>query len=155
MFIRNKAYRFYFFIVAYCLAFASLAFFGTVEIENTYRPQKIISQKTMDQIAAITKNKALYSLPRMDVTVPSIQGPDHHLRLGINLQIDIKNLDQFADFQPRVSDRIVGFLNREDVASFQGPNGLQNLRNSLLFEANQASGPILISDIIFREFVLR
>lgn len=151
----RKSNKFYFFVMSYASVFSLLAFFGTIEATRRHVEQERVTKETADQIAAITKNKALYRMPRMDVTMSALQGKSHHMRLGISLEIDQKNMDLFNDFQPRVSDRIVDFLDHQNIDAFEGPKGMYNLRHDILSEVNKASGPVVISDIIFREFVVR
>ncbi len=149
-----KANKFTFFVVAYAALFAALAFFGTEEAAQLRGERESIAKLAAERLTAFTKNKAVFNLPRMDVTMTAMQGEAHHVRLGISLEMDKKNMDRFEGYQPRVSDRIIDFLGHQDIDEFTGINGMDKLRNDILFEANKASGPVVITDIIFREFVV-
>jgi flagellar basal body-associated protein FliL len=150
----RKPNRFSFFVVGYATTFALLAMFGGIEATRMQAQQEHIQKVAADKIASVTHNKALYALPQMDVTMASGSSA-HRLQLGISLQMDKNNLDRFRDFQPKVSDRIVAFLDHQNMDDFIGERGMTALRNDILFEANVASGPVAISDIIFREFIVR
>lgn len=143
----RRSNRLYFFIAGYTLVFGFLASFGYVQVANVREAQK---QEYEKQAHA----KTFFSMPRMELTLSSYAGVAHHARIGLNLQIDQKNLSRFEDFQPRVSDRIINFLNHQDIEELRNPNQMYDLRHSLLYEINAASGPVPVSDVIFREFVV-
>ncbi|MDP9127661.1 MAG: flagellar basal body-associated FliL family protein [Pseudomonadota bacterium] len=146
----RKHNRLYFFIAGYTLVFGFLASFGYIGITNI---QKDIKRK--HELAETGSLKTFYTLPRIDLTVGSFAGEMHHARIGISLEMDMKNLDQFEDFQPRVSDRIVDFLRQQNIEDIRRPSKSRELRHDLLHEINAASGPVKVSDVIFREFVVR
>lgn len=146
--------RFHLLVAGYAGIFAILAFFGAVEASRMHDEQIHVQKETADKIASVTHNQVLYNLPQMDVTV--IGGISaHHLSLGISLQMNKDYVERFSDFQPLVSDRIISFLGHEDIYDFNNPHGMSMLRKDLLSQANAASGPVVISDVIFREFVVR
>jgi flagellar basal body-associated protein FliL len=151
----NRSNRFNFFVAGYSAIFALLAFWGGIEAARYHDEQRHITKEVEKQVDAATKGKELYKLPRMDVTMSALQGETHHVRLGISLEMDKKNTDKFIDYQPRVSDRIISFLDHQNLDEFTGPHFMYNLRRDILFEANKASGPVVISNVIFRELVVR
>jgi len=151
MAIRKKTNRLFFFITGYTLVFGLLAYFGYVELR---RVQDAKDEKQRE-VVYNPLGKSFYRLPRMDLTLASFRGDMHHVRLGINLEIDQKNVIRFEDFQPRVSERIIEFLGRQDVDKIGRPAAARELRHDLLHVANEASKPVPVSDIIFREFVVR
>jgi flagellar basal body-associated protein FliL len=148
--VRKSNGRLYFFIVGYTLCFALLASLGTIEVGNIQEAQWEKQQRELLN----PNGKFLYALPRMELTLPSLQGNTHHARIGITLEIDEKNMQRFEDFQPRVSDRLIQFFHQQDIDELDKPSMMPKLRRNLLKEANSAS-PIKISDIIFREFLVR
>jgi len=153
--VNLKSNRFYFFVVGYAALFAMLAFFGTEEAARLRGERTNIIKEAESRLDALTKHKVIFNLPRMDVTMTALEGETHRMRLGISLEIDKKSVETFEGYQPRVSDRIVNFLNHQDINEFTGSNGMDKLRNDILFEANKASGPVVINDVIFSEFIVR
>jgi flagellar basal body-associated protein FliL len=153
-FIRNA--RLYSFIAGYVLVLGCLAYFGYVELSEFEETQKQKAHAAKhEDLASTNALKTYYTLPRMELTLSSFEGETHHARLGISLEIEKINLERFADFQPRVSDRIINFMRHKDIEEIRKPAAMFTLRRDLLHEVNQASAPIPVSDIIFREFVVR
>jgi flagellar FliL protein len=151
-----KSNRFYFFVAGYSVLFGTLAFYGAEQVTGSHMRQVHIDRETEAHITAATGDKSLYQMPRLELTMQAFEGQQsHHVRLGINLEIAKDKIERFQGYEPRVSDRIVGFLGHEDVNRFEGPDGITKLRHDILPEINQASKPIVVSDIIFREFVVR
>src|SRR5580704_6813245 len=102
----RKSNRFYFFIAGYVFVLGMLAYLGYYEVVQFREVQEAKARAAAhEDIPALTSNKALYRLPRMELTLSSLQGDTHHARIGISLEIDKDNLERFADYQPRVSDR--------------------------------------------------
>jgi flagellar basal body-associated protein FliL len=68
--------------------------------------------------------------------------------------MDKNSVERFEGYQPRVSDRLIDFVGHQDPDALQSVRGMHNFRRDILYEVNKAS-PIRVSDIIFREFIVR
>jgi flagellar basal body-associated protein FliL len=151
-----KSNRLYYFIAAYTLVLGFLASLGYVEIGKLHEEQEKKARESVhEEVVATASNKALYRLPRMELTLPSFESGPHHARIDISLEMDKGNIERFNDFQPRVSDRIIDFLRQQNVDEIRRPSFTPVLRSDLLKQINMASSPIPVTDIIFREFVIR
>ncbi len=157
----KKTHRPYFFITAYVMVLAGLAALGYFEanrFEDAKNSKPIAAQIAASHESApsvATNSKGFYRLPRMELTLSSFEGETHHARIGISIQVDKNNIERFADYQPRVSDRIIDYLRHQDVSEISKPSAMFDLHRDLLEEINEASDPIRVSDIVFREFIVR
>jgi flagellar FliL protein len=106
-----------------------------------------------DQVAGDAKQ--FYRLPRIEISVPDTNGALHFTRIGINLEIEEKNVARFEDYAPRVSDRLIHYFEQTDAETIGKANTSHRLRRNLLEEINDASKPVQVSDLVFREFVVR
>jgi flagellar basal body-associated protein FliL len=136
--------------MAYLLALVALAFVGyklggyTVEIEH----QAVATKNTY------ASDVAYLSLPRMTMSITSVDGQAGRLRMDISLEVEKKNMLQLEGVAPVISDRIISYVRKLDVDDMRSTNAVTKLRMDLLREVNSASFPFPVVDIVFRQFLV-
>jgi flagellar basal body-associated protein FliL len=98
---------------------------------------------------------AYIELPHITIALPSLKtGLSGNVRLDIALAVENRYAAKIDGFRPRIADRLIDYCSRQNFDEFTSPRSLLWLREDLLQEANIASAPFPIKDIIFRKFVV-
>lgn len=141
------------FVVAYVMVLIGLAVTGYILSDYTIR------NEAAHKAAITNKNFAtdigFLDLPRINTSLPSgAAGRSGHLRMDITLKVEQKNLPRIEDFEPKITDRIVSYVQRLDMEDMQEKDSLPQLRKELLRQVNSASYPVPVIDIVFQEVVV-
>ncbi|MFY9287308.1 MAG: flagellar basal body-associated FliL family protein [Alphaproteobacteria bacterium] len=139
------------FMTAYFAALLGLATMGYGVGDYTIRAhQKSQAAKNNN----FTTDVAFLTLPRMNFSILSQDGRPGRLRIDMTLEVEQKNIARLEDYQPRITDRLSTYVRRMDMDDIRRPNAAVSLRKQLLKEVNNASYPVPVMDIIFRQFVI-
>jgi flagellar basal body-associated protein FliL len=140
-----------FFVAAYITGLLVLAcvgyFYADYQIQIDHR-HKAEEQRFRSDVAYV-------SLPRMNLTLGSSDGHKiGRVRLDVSLAVEKKYLEKIQGAEPRIADRLVGYLQNVDFDELSQPKSTIWLHRRLLQEAAAASAPLPIMDIIFQQFVI-
>ena len=95
-----------------------------------------------------------YELP--DLTVNLASGGSRFLRLRVVLEV--KNEEAKAklkEIQPRLIDDFQVYLRELRPEDLRGSAGSYRLRHDLLLRANQAAQPVVVENVLFKEFLVQ
>gem|GEM_PF-1805452 len=95
----------------------------------------------------------IYELPSVTISLAKRGIRAGSVRMTIDIEVSAKDVDRLESYTPRIMDRIQTRMSDVTPNEFKGRANLSSLCKTLLWEANQASGPIMIFDLFFKEFV--
>ncbi len=95
-----------------------------------------------------------YEMPVVTLKMMNADMRGGSVRLGINLEVDAKDTALVESYLPRIMDRLQAFSQRLTAKDFQETPELRWLRGELLIEINQASGPVHVRGLSFRELIV-
>ena len=113
------------------------------QAEEEKKPSKAEPQKSF-----------FYELP--DLTVNLASGGSRFLRLRVVLEV--KNEEAKAkleEIQPRLIDDFQVYLRELRPEDLRGSAGSYRLRHDLLLRANQAAQPVVVENVLFKEFLVQ
>lgn len=146
-----KAKRINPFLVAYVVCLMGLAVAGYMVGDYTIRAEL---HKTLRQ-EYFTTDLALYDLPRININMTSNSKTNsNRLRVDVSLEVAKQDLAKLSRVQPRITDRLVTFMRKQDIEEVRPPTAMVWLHRVLLEEVNDASRPVPIRDIVFRQFIV-
>ena len=139
------------FLITYVIALVGLAAVGY------YVAHYEIHNDRQHQEKYFATDLAYYDLPRISLTLASIGSStaSGKVRMDISLEVNEKDLDKLQDFQPRIMDTIINHMRQYDADDVKPSNVSSQLHENLLNVVNQASKPILIHNIVFRQFLVQ
>ena len=95
-----------------------------------------------------------YELP--DITVNLASGGSRFLRLSVVLEVkNEKAMEKLKKIQPRVIDDFQVYLRELRPEDLSGSAGSYRLRHDLLLRANQAAQPVVVENVLFKEFLVQ
>ncbi len=111
-------------------------------------------QRDEDAQKTVISDIGYYNMPRMNLTLsPSEGGESGHVRIDLALEVEKKNMGRLDSFRPRIADRLVTYVRQQDISTLRETDTRRDFREGLLREANKASYPVPIIDIVFRQMV--
>lgn len=100
-------------------------------------------------------DRSFYNMRRTSINVGgSFTAAHGAIRTAISLEIEEKDADLINNYAPRIMDRVQNYMGSVPIDDLRGSASLEWLRRELLWEVNQASGPVRIFSVNFREFLL-
>jgi flagellar basal body-associated protein FliL len=139
------------FAVAYIFSFTALAAIGYCVGDYSFRTQ---AHKMSVPNSVIAADTAYYDLPHVSLTINSVAGDSDLLRLDMSLEVQKSDLARLDGIQPRISDRLVEYLRKQDIETLRQASKEHQFKDELLEETNKASYPVQVMDIVFRRFVV-
>lgn len=117
---------------------------------TTTKPEKPAAKLDEKYFAS---DLALYDLPSIDVTLPNNHGQTTHLRLDISLEVSKKDLDRLEGFKPRLTNRIMNYMQGQKLETIKTADALLGLHSQLLREVG-ITQPVPVHEVVFRQFML-
>ena len=143
------------FLTTYVMVLTLLAVMGYVASDYTIRQQQARDAAARGSSPSFTTDVGFVALPRMNMTMTSSKGQaTGRIRIDISLEVQQKDLARLEDYQPLITDRLISYVRKLDIEDIRRPNAVPNLRQDLLKQVNNASYPVPVLDIIFRQFVI-
>lgn len=122
-------------------------FVGDYSIRQAQIKKEMQSQNFISDVG-------FYDLPRMNITMTSEGGNSAYVRVDVSLKVLKSDVGRLTDYYPRINDRLLTFIRHQDINELRQPVTQKLIRADLLREANKASYPIPIMDIVFRQIVI-
>ena len=112
-------------------------------------------EKAQEEAAKpVAQQSFFYELP--DLTVNLSSGGSRFLRLRVVLEVNSEeNANKLSAIQPRIIDDFQVYLRELRPEDLRGSAGSYRLRHDLLRRANQAAQPIVIENVLFKEFIVQ
>lgn len=100
-------------------------------------------------------DRYFYNMGRTTINVGgSFTAAHGAVRMAISLEVEEKDAALIDSYAPRIMDRVQNYMGAIPIDDVRRGTSLEWLRRELLWEANQASGPVRILNVNFREFLL-
>ena len=97
-----------------------------------------------------------YEMPEILVNLASTGNANRYLKLKINLEVgDEADLAGLESLMPRVVDDFQVYLRQLRVEDLSGSSGIYRLKESLLLRANQATNPLKVNNVLFKEILVQ
>ncbi len=141
------------FIVIYVMTLIALAFVG-VFVGGHLMQRKPTQHVVAKQPPPPPPSLVFYDMPRMEISMIDGGGRPHMVYIALNLEVSPRDFSGMKSIAPRIVDRIVGWLRKQDVAQIRQTKATRQLREDLLGEVNLAAAPVQIADVAIREFVV-
>lgn len=103
---------------------------------------------------AAPKESHFYELPDMTVNLSS-RGSSF-LRLKVVLEVNSEEaVQKLQEIEPRLVDDFQVYLRELRPEDLKGSAGSYRLRHDLLLRANQAAQPVVVENVLFKEFLVQ
>jgi flagellar basal body-associated protein FliL len=137
-------------MAAYILGLSGLAAVGYIyadyKVEAT-RHVSVVNKKFETDVAYV-------DLPQMNLSIQSGDGASGRVRINISIEVDKKYAAKVEDYAPRITDRIVTYMQKQDFDEINEPHASKWLKPRLVQITNTAMENVPIIDIIFRQFLI-
>lgn len=133
----------------FVLAAAGAGFFflGGGEKEAPPEEEKEVAE-------AAPQQSYFHELPDMTVNLSS--GGSRFLRLRVVLEVNSEEaVAKLEEIQPRLVDDFQVYLRELRPEDLRGSAGSYRLRHDLLLRANQAAQPVVVENVLFKEFLVQ
>lgn len=98
-------------------------------------------------------NLVYYDLPRVSLSMESGSTSSGTMKLDLSLEVPKGQVGRIADFEPRIVEKIMFFMQKQSYEQFNKPGGAKELRTSLEHEIRNGAFPIQIASINVRRMV--
>jgi flagellar basal body-associated protein FliL len=147
-----KGHKVKLFMLAYFVVLMTLAGFGYYA-GDFYTEQRRIN--ALNESNKFATDIGFVSMPELNMSLATEDGGNGRIRLEISLKAEKKNLIRLEGYQPYIADRFVSFLRKKDSDELRQKGAMPLLRKELLREANVASYPVPVMDVIFDRFLVQ
>ena len=107
-----------------------------------------------EPIEPVEEQSFFYEMP--DMTVNLAASGSRFLRLKAVLEVTQEaDLAELQTIEPRLLDDFQAYLRELRPEDLKGSAGSYRLRHDLLLRANQASQPVIITRVLFKEFLVQ
>jgi len=137
------------FVIAYTIALLSLAAVGYYF--EIYRPHAAVHKAATQQY--FSTDLTYYDLPRISMNMKS-SSKTGHVNIDISLEVAKKDAWRLEDFKSRITDRIVTYMYKQELDQMRPPKDIAWLHRDLLRVINTANQPVVVHDVLFRQFVI-
>ena len=97
-----------------------------------------------------------YNIPDMVVNLQSDRSRQVYLKISMSLELSgEKDVPAVEKVLPRVMDNFQVYLRELRVEELRGSAGMYRLREELLMRVNQATQPLKVKDVLFREMLVQ
>lgn len=97
-----------------------------------------------------------FDLPELLVNLNSSGRRTNFLKISISLELPGEaDVNQLKQMLPRIIDSFQVYLRELRVSDLQGSAGMYRLREDLLRRVNEASRPVKINDVLFKEMLIQ
>jgi flagellar basal body-associated protein FliL len=109
-----------------------------------------------DDIEAVSMSSttALYALPRvaltMDAGVGQVSGM---MKLDIGIEVKREDLKRVIDYEPRILERILMYMRKQDYAKLQEPDSVRWIRRGLEEQICSGAVPISVASVVVNRMV--
>lgn len=93
------------------------------------------------------------SLPAMALTLPNAESPWGGVKLELTLGVEQRDTERLQGYMPRIIDRLHTYMSQLDVQQLKTAYDIKLLRNELLTQVNQVSGPVHIKSVYIRKLL--
>src|SRR5579859_6413751 len=139
------------FMAAYVVALAFLAFVGYTAGNYTIQTEH---HKAVEKQYFAT-DMALYDLPRMTINIPAVgKSQTRHVRIDVSLEVAKQDMPRLSSYEPRIIDKVSTYMRHQDADDLRPSSAMHWLHETILNEVNNASNPVPVHDVIFRQFVI-
>jgi flagellar basal body-associated protein FliL len=143
--------KFSLFVAGYVLGLTALACVGYLYADFSIKAER--SQRVEEQ--RFRSDLAYVNLPRMNLTLSSSAGHQTgRVRIDLSLAVEKQYVGRMEDVEPRIAERIVGYIRQVDFDDISQPTATKWLRKRVLEEATNASSPLPIVDVVFNQLVI-
>ncbi len=136
---------------------AMLLFGGKSKKSETILSSAQKTGKLVNAEDQVGVNIFFFKMPKLMINIRSNGGESSLLGIAITLEIK-GGAQDFATVQslaPRLNNRFEVFLRQLRKSDLEGSSGLLRLREEMLDRANVAASPIIIKDVLIREFIIK
>lgn len=110
--------------------------------------------EAQEKAKAEPQQSQFYELP--DMTVNLASAGSRFLRLKVVLEVNNEEaLAKIEEIEPRLVDDFQVYLRELRPEDLRGSAGSYRLRHDLLLRANQAAQPIVVENVLFKEFLVQ
>lgn len=134
-------------MIAFVLIYFSvLALVGTIGY--------VVGQKQLYAIVSEhARARAILEMPKMQFAMEGLNVQSGKVKMDMSLQVAPRDMEKLKLFLPRIKDRIITVLNHTNIEQLTDKISLRMVHDELLQQANQASGPVVIKDILIKNLV--
>jgi flagellar basal body-associated protein FliL len=140
------------FIAAYVAMPALLAWVGYEFSGYDFAKKSVVHNSGIYKDAG-GSSMTYYDLPRVSLSMGTNTGGNGTMKLDLSLEVQKIDLQRVVDFEPRIIEKILIFMRKQNYEKFQQPNGARELRKSLEQEIRKGAFPIRIAAVDVREMV--
>ena len=128
---------------------AGFFFMGGDSAEN-----KAKQEAEQEAAKAEPQQSHFYELP--DMTVNLASSGSRFLRLRVVLEVNSEqSVVKLQEIEPRLVDDFQVYLRELRPEDLRGSAGSYRLRHDLLLRANQAAQPVVVENVLFKEFLVQ
>jgi len=108
----------------------------------------------MERVTALTGSTSLYELPRVSMSMSSgVIGQAGTIKLDIGIEVKKSELDRIPDYEPRIVDHILAFMEKQDFNKLKQPSSAHWVRKGLEDAITGGALPINVAGIVINRMV--
>jgi flagellar basal body-associated protein FliL len=129
-----------------------LAYIGY--LVHDYDIAKRRATELMDRVTNLTGTSVLYELPRVSMSMSSgVLGKSGMMKLDIGIEVRKDEVTRVQDYEPRIVDRILGFMHKQDFEKLKEPSSAHWVRKGLEDAIANGAIPIHIASVVVNRMV--
>ncbi|MGE3624389.1 MAG: flagellar basal body-associated FliL family protein [Bdellovibrionales bacterium] len=101
-------------------------------------------------------NTVLYHLPRVSLSM-SMSGTARSgtMKLDLGLEVSKGEVQRVIDFEPRIVEKIIMYMHKQNLAELQQPWGEREFRERLTREISTGADPVKVASIVVNRMVFQ